>query len=421
MIQLKNINIPDFPEFDSVRSHAYYDASTKVFNIPSEEDEVIDGAELTAFPGLIDPHVHFRTPGEEYKEDWRTAAKATLKGGYTTVFDMPNNIPACITRQRLHDKKAIIEQQLKDVGLPIHYDLYLGADKNHFDEVHSVLGEVIGVKVFMGSSTGDLLMDDDSSLHAVFSIAAHLDLMVAVHAEDECMIQERTKKYAGEKSHHIHSVIRTPEVAARAIEKAIYLSRLYGTRLYILHVSSIPELELIRAAKKEGLSVYAETSPHHLFLNDSFYEKLAGKAQMNPPLRSKEHQPALFEAIHEGVIDTIGSDHAPHTLDEKSGLYGQCLSGVPAMETNFPLLLNAYSQGKISLPEIVKLTSQKVKQMFNYTGSNDVILVDLQKLKTVEESQLKTKCGWSPFAGWELQGWPAYAIIDERLIALDTL
>lgn len=421
MITLKNVMIPQGEEFDFVRQHHYYDAASQSFLIPSHEDKTIDASHLTAFPGLIDPHVHFRTPGQEYKEDWRTAAKATLKGGYTTVFDMPNNIPACVTRERLHDKKALIEQQLKDVGLPIHYELYFGADKNHFDEIHKVCDEVIGIKVFMGSSTGDLLMDDDSSLHAVFSIAAHMDMMVAVHAEDECMIQERSKQYCDETSHHIHSVIRTPEVAARAVEQAISLSRLYGTRLYILHVSSIPELELIKAAKEEGLPVYAETSPHHLFLNDTFYETLHGKVQMNPPLRSPEHQPALFEAIHSGVIDTVGSDHAPHTVEEKSGPYGQCLSGVPGMETNFPLLLNAYSQDKLSLNEVARLTSGRVKQMFNYTGHNDIVFVDLEKQKRVEESELKTKCAWSPFAGWDLNGWPVYSLVGDLFIDLETL
>ena len=254
MIEITNLTVPDSELFLGIKHHRFYDAKTKTLNIPSCDNKTIDGSSLTPLPGLIDPHVHFRTPGEEYKEDWRTAAAATIKGGYSTVFDMPNNVPACVSRERLHEKKKIIEQQLAEVGLPIHYELYFGASRNYFDQISEVKEEVIGLKIFMGSSTGDLLMDDASSLHAAFSIAAHCGLVVAVHAEDECMIKARTKKYADETSHHIHSIIRTPEVAAKAVKQAIDLARLYGATLYVLHVSSIPELALIAQAKKEGLA-----------------------------------------------------------------------------------------------------------------------------------------------------------------------
>lgn len=381
----------------------------------------IEAAHLTLFPALIDPHVHFRVPGQEYKEDWRTGARAALRGGYTTVFDMPNNKPACITRERLHEKKSLIDTQLKEAGLPLHYELFLGADKSHFDEIPRVRDEIIGLKVFMGSSTGDLLMDDDSSLHAAFAIAAHCDLMLGIHAEDECLIQERQKLFAKNSTHAAHSVIRSPEVAAKAIEKVIALVRLYGTRVYILHVSSIPELELIRAAKKEGLPVYAETSPHHLFLNTDAYAHLHGRAQMNPPLREAMHQEALFAAIADGVIDTIGTDHAPHTLCEKDKPYGESPSGVPGIETNLPLLLNSYHQGRLTLQTIARLTSVRIKEIFHYKGFDDLILIDLNKQKKVIERELKTKCGWSPFAGYDLKGWPVYSILNNAVINLEDL
>ncbi|MEM9243362.1 MAG: dihydroorotase [Pseudomonadota bacterium] len=419
MIKITNITIPEGQSFEPFKNHPYIDVAQKSISLQSaSEDKTIDGSHLTVFPGLIDPHVHFRVPGQDYKEDWCTAAKAALQGGYSTVFDMPNNLPACVSLERLQQKKEIIQQQLAKVNLPLRYELYIGADKNHFQEIVRVKPSVIGLKVFMGSSTGDLLMDDESSLHAAFSIAAHLNMVVAVHAEDECMIQERTPQFAHCHEHHVHSQIRTPEVAASAIRQAASLSRLYGTKVYVLHVSSIQELEVIAAAKKEGLPMYAETSPHHLFLNDTYYETLGAKAQMNPPLRSPEHQPALFQAIADGVIDTLGSDHAPHTLEEKNQDYPDSPSGVPGIETNLPLLLNAYQEKKLTLDQIASLTCRRIQTMFDYSDRNDLLLVDLNKTKTVDDANLKTKCGWSPFHGWQLTGWPVYSIIDGQLLDL---
>ncbi len=383
--------------------------------IKSEDDITIDGSGLTLFPGLIDPHVHFRTPGQEYKEDWRTAALATVKGGYTTVFDMPNNIPPCISDTRLKDKKALIDKQLSEAGIPLRYELYIGADKNHFEEIPKVAGDIVGIKVFMGSSTGELLMDDENSLRAMFQIAAMLDLVVGLHAEDECMIQENNKKYAGRSDHLVHASIRSPEVAASAVKLVIDLVRQYGTKAYILHVSSSNELDLIRAAKEEGLPVFAETSPHHMFMNVHDLEKMGGLAQMNPALRAPEHQEAIFAAIKDGTIDTLGSDHAPHTIEEKNKPYPESPSGVPGIETNLPLLLNAYNQGKLSLDEILDLTHANPRKIFEIRENDDVVLVDLNKKKTVKNEDQATKCGWSPFDGWELTGWPVCTILKGKI------
>ncbi|MCP3680649.1 MAG: amidohydrolase family protein [Gammaproteobacteria bacterium] len=422
MITIRQVNLPDGPAFAALQQHPYYNAAEKTFSIPHQDDQVIEGKALTLFPGLIDPHVHFRTPGQEYKEDWRTAALAALRGGYSTVFDMPNNIPACVSFARLQEKKSLIEQQLGEVGAPLRYELYIGADKNHFDELVKVKPAVIAVKVFMGSSTGDLLMDDASSLHAIFSLAAHHDMLVALHAEDEEMICQRQQQFAGQSGHHLHSQIRTPEVAAAAIKQVAELCRLYGARAYVLHVSSIQELEVLAAAKREGLTIYAETSPHHLFLNDQAYAELGAKVQMNPPLRSPEHQPALFEAIANNIIDTVGSDHAPHTLDEKDQPYPDSPSGVPGVETNLPLLLNARHQGKLTLEQIASLSCRRVQTMFNYHDNrDDLLLVDLNETRTVSNSDLKTKCGWSPFAGWTLTGWPVYSLVNNQFLTLNQL
>ena len=394
---------------------------TTSLTIPSTQELTIPADGLTIFPALIDPHVHFRTPGMEHKEDWRTAAKAALCGGYTTVFDMPNTIPPTITEVYLREKKALIDAQLREIGIPLRYQLFFGADKKHLAEIPKIKNDVIGIKVFMGCSTGNLVIDDDESLAAVFSIAAKEDLIVAVHAEDEHLIRERKANYKGEMVYPAHSLIRNVEVAARAVAKAIALTRQYGTRLYILHTSTADEIDLIRKAKQEGLPVFAETTPHHLFLNDHAYQTLQGKAVVNPPLRAKDHQAALFAAIHEGIIDTMGTDHAPHTLTEKEAPYGQCPSGMPGIETALALLLNAHHQGLLSLEEIVSLTSKRAQKIFRLPENNDVVLVDLNKEAAVSNETLKTKCGWSSYSGSILRGWPIYTIMNGHCYDLSLL
>jgi dihydroorotase len=384
------------------------------FAIPSYEDKTIDASGLTALPAVIDPHVHFRTPGMEYKEDWRTGARAALRGGCTMVFDMPNTKPPTITANWLQEKKALINQQLQEVALPLRYELFFGADKQHISEIPKVKNKVIGIKIFMGCSTGDLVIDDDESLEAVFALAAKENMLVAVHAEDEHLIRERKKNYQGEMHYLAHSMIRNIEVATRAVEKAIALTKRYGTRLYVLHVSSAEEIVLIKAAKQAGLPVFAETTPHHLFFDDTAYATLGGKAVVNPPLRHPQHRAALLAAIRDKVIDTIGSDHAPHSLEEKQQAYGACPSGMPGIEFMLPLLLNAHHQGLLSLAEVVALTSSRARAIFQLPAYDDWVLVDLQKAVTIEKTA--SKCGWTPYQGLTLRGWPVYTLVEGAAI-----
>lgn len=381
-------------------------------HIPGDEDKTIQADGLIALPAVIDPHVHFRTPGMEYKEDWRTGAKAAIRGGCTMVFDMPNTKPPTITAELLADKKRLIDSQLNDVGIPLRYDLFFGADKHHLHEIPAVRNRVIGIKVFMGCSTGNLVIDDDESLDAVFALAAQNDMLVAVHAEDEHTMHVNRDNYHGEMNYRAHSAIRNIEAAVTAVKKAIGLTRRHGTRLYILHVSSEDEVALIRAAKQQGLPVFAETTPHHLFFDDSAYETLGGKAVVNPPLRDQKHRAALFAAIREKVIDTIGSDHAPHTIEEKARRYGECPSGMPGIEFMLPMLLNASHQGLLSLEEIVSLTSARAQEIFRLPAGEDWVLVDPDKVAMVAHTE--SKCGWSPYTGLSLRGWPVYTILRGR-------
>lgn len=385
--------------------------------IESLDTKVIDATHLTILPALIDPHVHFRTPGAEYKENWETAAKAAIAGGVTTVFDMPNNNPSCITTQRVREKKQLINSQLQKAKIPLHYALYLGADQNHLSEIPKAKNHIIGLKIYMGSSTGDLLMNDPEALDRAFRIAAENDVLIAVHAEDEEMIEERKKAIlyppTGQCKAALHSIIRTPEVAAKAITQAINLVAKYNTRLYIAHVSTQQELDLIRQAKKQNLPVYAEATPHHLFLTTDAYNTIDTCALVNPPLR--ESTDALWEAIHDGTIDTIGTDHAPHLLEEKMRPYGSAPSGFPSIELYLPLLLNAYNEQKISLEQIVRLTHTRPQEIFRCSPNKDVVLVDLNYRRTVGHDLLHTKAKWSPYVGMTLRGWPRYTILKGQV------
>lgn len=384
--------------------------------IESDEERTIDAeGKLTILPAMIDPHVHFRTPGHEHKENWISGAKACVAGGICTVFDMPNNEPPCSSVENLKKKKELIDSQLKEAGIPLRYYLYFGADKNNYQEIGKVQHDIVGVKIYMGSSTGGLLMDDEEGLDHVFRVCAQDNLMVTVHAEDESILQAFQEKHAGASDPAAHSLIRDRSAAAKAVEMAINLAEKYNSQLCIAHVSTKEEVDLIRKAKDSGLLIYGEATPHHLFLTEEDYKKWGTLVQMNPPLRTMEDQEALWEGIHAGTIEFIGSDHAPHTLEEKKQPYGKAPSGVPGLETTLPLLLNAYHEGRLTLKKIIELTRKNIEAIFNLPHHNDAVLVDLEMEREVKDELLRTKCGWSPFTGRKLKGWPVYTIIQGRV------
>jgi dihydroorotase len=386
--------------------------------LDSNEEIFIDGSGLTILPALIDPHVHFRVPGGEHKEDWKSAAQAAVQSGVTTVFEMPNNVPPCVTLERLEEKKRLIDAQLASVNIPLRYRLYLGADQNHLEEISRLNdenNEAAGIKVFMGCSTGGLVVDSDDALEEVFNRAAERNRIVAVHAEDEKTLERNRKKYAGSLNPAVHSEIRSAECALIATEKAIELSAKYQTPLYLLHMSTKEELELVRQAKKNQIPVFAEVTTHHLFFTVDDYETFGTLVQMNPPLRRYDDQEALWEGIRDGTIDTIGTDHAPHTLEEKMKPYGQAPSGIPGIETLLPLMLDAVSKNKLSLSRLIELSRTNIEKIFKVPPNEDWVLVDLSLEKKILAENLKSKCGWSPYCGRKLRGWPIYTILNGRL------
>lgn len=362
-------------------------------------------------PALIDPHVHFRVPGGEYKEDWKSGALAAVHSGVTTVLDMPNNAPPCVTSEALRTKKEMIQKQLDEVGVPLRFGLYLGADKYHLDEIEKIGSEAVGIKVFMGCSTGGLVVDTDEALEEIFKIAAACNHLVAVHAEDEEVLKARYLQFKDARDPSMHSVIRNREAAISATTKALDLAAKYNTRLYILHLSTKEELECVRQAKMSGIPVYAEATTHHLFLTQEAYTAWGTFVQVNPPLRTFEDKEALWEGIREGIIDTIGTDHAPHTIEEKKQPFGKAPSGIPGVETLLPLLLNAVNHKRLTLDRLIELTRTNPEKIFSLPAQNDTVLVDLDWIEEVQESRLKSKAGWTPYAGWELQGWPLKTVL----------
>lgn len=366
---------------------------------------------IITLPALVDPHVHFRTPGAEHKENWMTGAKAAIAGGVTTVLDMPNTDPSCRDLTTLREKKARIDAQLEEAGIPLRYGLYIGADSDFLDQIEPCKDDIVGIKAYLGHSTGDLLVEESDTLDRVFEIAHQLGLVVAVHAEDQKVLTRNAALYADTTDPADHSRIRSPEAARVAVERVLELSAKWGTRLYIVHMSTEVEIDLVRKAKKAGIPVYAEATPHHLFLDIRSYEKLGTLAQMNPPLRSPDDVAALWEAIDDGTIDTIGTDHAPHTLSEKAAPYGQAPSGVPGVETVLPLLLNRVNEGKLSLDKVIELTHTNPSQIFGLAETEDQVICDMQLTRVVDNASLATKCKWSPFAGLTLTGWPIATIL----------
>lgn len=368
----------------------------------------IDCSGKIILPGLIDAHVHFRVPGAGHKEDWKTGSEAALAGGVTTVLDMPNNNPSCTTQHNLDEKEKVALADSK-----CHFGMHFGAANDNLDELNCVDGAA-SFKVFLGSSTGNLLVTEDPILKKIFSIAKRRDLVVTVHAEDEDIIKANTATAREQDWNHAkyHSKIRTCEAEAKSIEHALALQREIGNKLHVCHVSSAAGFELVKEAKESGASVTCEVTPHHLFLTEEATETLGNFAKMNPSLKSKEDVSAVWKGVRQGVVDFVATDHAPHTLQEKQQEYWKAPAGIPGIETMLPLLLNKVNKEELDLKKVVELCCINPSRLYKLEGKGeikvgndaDIAIVDLTKEQTIKNGQLKTKCNWSPFATWKLRG-----------------
>lgn len=374
-------------------------------------DETIECYGYLALPGLIDSHVHFRTPGGEAKEDWPHGSQAAILGGVTTVGDMPNNSPSITTQERLASKFALIGNQ------PINYGLWFGTTPTNLMEIESISSTpgLLGVKVYMGSSTGDLLVSEEVDQRKVFQVCAELGLIVAVHAEDEAMLQDRKSLMPADPEPADHCKLRFAEAEISAVKQALRLQRETGVRLYFCHISHPTSVELIHAAKMSGADIIVECCPHHLFIDWTAMDRPDGALfQMNPPLRSPEEVKLTQYYLLQGdFIEVIGSDHAPHTMEEKLGQrYPQTPSGVTGVQTILPMLYSLVHAGRLGLAEMVRLTSGQAGEIF-YGGRKgkieigadaDLIIFDPAPLHTIRSEEMASKMQFTPFDGFESHG-----------------
>lgn len=392
-----------------------------------EASEVIDCAGKFILPGVIDAHVHLRTPGETYKEDFESGTRAAVSGGVTTVLDMPNNKPPITTRVALEAKRALASER----GMFANYGFYMGAcvDSSGATNVDEFLdSDAVALKVYMGSSTGGLLVNHKEWLEEIFERAAECDRLVCVHAEDEALIREHTALFSGVDDPTMHPKIRDDEVAYRAVKEALHLSKRFGTRLHVCHVSTSRELREIEEFKSDRVSF--EVTPHHLFLTCETLATRGNFAKMNPPLRMDADREALMAALRSGFVDMVASDHAPHTIKEKNGPYSEAPAGVPGLETLLPLLLDAVNHGELTLEQVVRVTSAGPVRVFGLEGRGrldvgaaaDLVVLDMELEQRVENSgpgARFTNCGWSVFEGRTLKGWPVMTVVNGRVVFRD--
>ena len=370
----------------------------------------IDCTGLDILPGVIDTQVHFREPGLVHKEDLESGSVAAVMGGVTGVFEMPNTKPNTDSAEAIADKLARAKDRMW-----CDHAFYVGATHHNpqaLAELEQMPGTA-GVKIFMGASTGDLLVSDDATLSQVL---AHGTRRVAIHAEDEDRMNAREgERVTGDASSH--PVWRDDESAILATRRILGLARAAGRRIHVLHVTTPAELELLGQNKDIAT---CEVTPQHLTLaGEEAYPRLGTLAQMNPPIRSGAHRDGLWHWLNQGVPDVIGSDHAPHTLEEKSKPYPASPSGMPGVQTLLPLLLDHAANGRLSLQRVIELTSAGAQRIFGIVGKGRIVagydadftVVDLKKRWTIEERWLASRSGWSPFTGMELTGKPVGTIV----------
>jgi dihydroorotase len=373
---------------------------------------VIDIKGMHVLPGLIDAHVHFRTPGMEQKEDWTTGSKAALAGGVTTVFDMPNTSPPTVSAALLKQKRDLVKRKAL-----VNYGFFIGATPDNLKKIVKIKN-VAGIKLYMGSSTGSLLVCEKKALEEFFAKAK----MLAIHAENEACILEGKEKYKNSKRPDVHNLIRHPDCAYEAVKEVLHMAKKFGTRVHICHMSTDKEVAAVKKFKNK--KVTAEVTPHHLFLTDKDYKMYGNFIKVNPPVRGLIDQVSLWEGIKKGWIDIIATDHAPHTKKEKMKPYADAPSGLPGVQTMLPLLLNAVNEKKLTLPDVVKLTSYNPAKIFKVKNKGsiavgmdaDLTVVNMRLPERVDEKHLWSKCGWSPFKDWVLKGWPVMTFVNGELM-----
>jgi dihydroorotase len=380
--------------------------------------EVFDARGLTVMPGVIDTQVHFREPGLEWKEDLESGSRAAVLGGVVAVFEMPNTEPTTTDPDALADKLVRAKGRM-------HCDhaFYVGGTHENarwLGELERLPG-CCGVKVFMGASTGTLLVQDDEGVEQVLR---HVNRRAAFHSEDEYRLAER-RPLARTGDWTSHPEVRDVQSAIQSTERLVRIATKLGKRIHVLHVTTAQEVAYL-AAHKDVASV--EFTPQHLTLaGPEAYERLKGYAQMNPPIRGEEHRAALWVGLANGVPDVLGSDHAPHTSEEKARPYPASPSGMPGVQTLLPVMLTHVAEGRLTLERLVDLTSHGANRLFGLADKGrlaegydaDLTIVDLKARRTLRHDMMASRVGWTPFDGLEAKGWPMATIIRGTVVMRD--
>ena len=365
---------------------------------------------LHLLPGVIDSQVHFREPGLDHKEDLESGSRAAVMGGVTAVFEMPNTNPLTTSAEALADKVARAHHRMH-----CDFAFWVGGTHENAHEVAELerLPGAAGIKVFVGSSTGSLLVEDDAG---VAEILKRTRRRAAFHAEDEPMLRAQVdRQVPGDPASH--PVWRSPEAALKATERLVRIARATGARIHILHISTKEEMVFLGGAKDVAT---CEVTPHHLTLDgDEAYARLGTLVQMNPPVRSADHRDGLWHGLAQGVADVLGSDHAPHLLSEKAKPYPDSPSGMTGVQTLVPIMLDHVAAGRLSLARFVDLTSAGPKRLFGIARKGrlavgydaDVTLVDLKRRETIRNDWIASKCGWTPYDGVTVTGWPVGTLV----------
>ncbi|WP_416896577.1 MAG: dihydroorotase [Minwuia sp.] len=380
----------------------------------ADAGQLLDAAGLHVLPGVVDSQVHFREPGLEHKEDLQCGMDGAALGGVTAIFEMPNTSPSTTDAAAIEDKLARAKGRAA-----VDHAFYAGAAAENIGmlpELERMPG-VCGVKIFMGASTGSLLVSDDETLLEVLRAGVR---RVAVHAEDEPRMNAR-KDLRVEGDPSTHPVWRDDESAILATRRILALARRAGRKVHVLHVTTADEMDIL-AGHKDIATV--EATPQHLTLAaETAYPELGTRAQMNPPIRGDAHRQGLWRALQQGVVDVIGSDHAPHTLEEKAKPYPQSPSGMPGVQTLVPIMLNHVSQGRLSLQRFVDLTSAGPNRVFGMAGKGrlamgydaDLTIVDMKRTETITDAMMANRSGWTPYNGMQVTGWPVMTVVRGTL------
>ncbi len=365
-------------------------------------------------PGVIDTHVHFRDPGHPAKEDWGSGSRAAASGGITTVCDMPNTRPPTLDRATFAEKQALATEKSA-----VDFGIWVGASAGNLDEARALAdeGPACGIKVFMGASTGPLLVDDATLVRFFEQTRA----LMGVHAEDEVTLEAGRVAWRG-RTPPSHHDTRPAEAARIAVARLLELTQAFPRPVHVCHVSTALELELLVAARG-SLPITSEASPHHLWLSTD--SDLGNFGKVNPPLRPEADRRALWAAVRRGQVDTIGSDHAPHTREEKERGYEEAPAGIPGVETTLPLLMSAVRQARLPLEAVVRMCAETPAKIFGFTRKGrvavgfdaDLLVVSDSEPARLTESQLLTRVGWSPFTGQKLSPKPDAVYVRGTLVA----